>query len=104
MNGFSFGARIWSTVITSCCTPSAPFVIRGRCRHRCSLACPVFAEAPGFPGRAIAKGEDGSARCLRWARDFARNWHAETSPSEPDLSGTWVSQRYASVPLYSHKP
>nr|XP_037284052.1 protein APCDD1-like [Rhipicephalus microplus] len=47
----------------------------------------------GYPGRAIAKGEDGSARCLRWARDFARNWHAETSPSEPDLSGTWVSQR-----------
>ncbi|KAH9362603.1 hypothetical protein HPB48_015483 [Haemaphysalis longicornis] len=47
----------------------------------------------GFPGHAFAKGEDGSARCLRWARDFARNWHAETSPSEPDLSGTWVSQR-----------
>ncbi|XP_077543380.1 protein APCDD1-like isoform X1 [Haemaphysalis longicornis] len=53
----------------------------------------VGAGISGFPGHAFAKGEDGSARCLRWARDFARNWHAETSPSEPDLSGTWVSQR-----------
>lgn len=47
----------------------------------------------GVPGRGFVKDVDSSARCSRWARNLARNWHAETSPSEPDLSGTWVSQR-----------
>ncbi|KAH6944200.1 hypothetical protein HPB50_002267 [Hyalomma asiaticum] len=75
------------------------FVVRHWTRGPARSSLSRISAERGFPGRAFAKGEDGSARCLRWARDFARNWHAETSPSEPDLSGTWVSQRGGDIGL-----
>ncbi|KAG0429334.1 hypothetical protein HPB47_023739 [Ixodes persulcatus] len=67
--------------------------LRGPPRAASSMLLLLVVFGTGVSGiLGTAFGEDGHGRCLRWAREFARNQHAETSPSEPKLGGTWVSQ------------